>query len=136
MEQIAAAEKAAAEMAAAELKHWKMELDKMANARAQLRTAQGRVRLAAAAAADEDESLRELTQARNAARVALVRALDDALRVHDERHAEEQRRSLNAEAAALQQQQQQGECALTLAEQVWLIGPDGILWALIGSDWL
>jgi len=25
-----------------------------------------------------------------------------------------------------QQQQQQQECALTLAEQVWLIGPDGI----------
>jgi colicin import membrane protein len=113
-----AADKAAAETAAAELKHWKMELDKMANARAQLRTAQGRVRLAAAAAADEDESLRELTQARNAARVALVRALDDALRVHDERHAEEQRRSLAVEAAALQQQQ--GARKLTLAEQLRL----------------
>ena len=105
----AAAEKAAAETAAAELKHWKMELDKMTNARAQLRTAQGRVRL---------ESLRELTQARNAARVALVHALDDALRVHDERHAEEQRRSLTVEAAALQQQQ--GARKLTLAEQLRL----------------
>ena len=99
----AAAEKAAAEKAAAELKHWKMELDKMANARALLCTAQGRVRLAAVAAVDEDESLRDATQARNAARVALVRALDDSLGVHDERHAEEERRSLTMEAAALQQ---------------------------------
>ena len=57
-------------------------------------------------------------QARNAARVALVRALDDALRVHDERHAEEQRRSLSMEAAALQQQQ--GARKLTLAEQLRL----------------
>jgi serine/threonine protein kinase len=101
----AAADKAAAEKAAAELKHWEAELDKMANARALLFKEQGRVRLAAAAVVDEDESLRDATQARNAARVALVRALDDALRVHDERHAEEQRRSLTMEAAALQQQQ-------------------------------
>jgi serine/threonine protein kinase len=114
----AAAKKAAAEKAAAELKHWEAELDKMANARALLFTAQGRVRLAAAAAVDEDESLRDAAQARNAARVALVRALDDALRVHDERHAEEERRSLTMEAATLQQQQ--GARKLTLAEQLRL----------------
>ena len=114
----AAAKKAAAEKAAAELKHWEAELDKMANARALLCTAQGRVRLAAAAAVDEDESLRDAAQARNAARVALVRALDDALRVHDEHHAEEERRSLTMEAATLQQQQ--GARKLTLAEQLRL----------------
>ena len=114
----AAAEKAAAEKATAELKHWKTELNKMANARAQLCKEQARVRLAAAAAADEDESLRDATKARNAARVALVHAFDDAIRVHDEHRAEEQRRSLSMEAAALQQQQ--GARKLTLAEQVRL----------------
>jgi serine/threonine protein kinase len=114
----AAAEKAASEKVAAELKHWNAESDKLANARALLIKEQGRVRLAAAAAVDEDESLRDATQARNAARVALVHALDDALRVHDERHAEEERRSLSMEAAALQQQQ--GARKLTLAEQLRL----------------
>ena len=121
----AVVKRAVDEKAADELKHWKMELDKMANARALLCTEQARVRLMAAAAADEDESLRDAVQewrnavqARNAARVALVRALDDALRVHDERHAEEQRRSLSMEAAALQQQQ--GARKLTLAEQLRL----------------
>ena len=126
-----AVERAAAERAEDKLSHWRMELDKMANARAELCKGQERVRLLATVAANEDESLRDATKVRNEARVALVRVLEDALSAH-----EEQRRSLTAEAAALQQQQQQGECALTLAEQVWLIGPDGILWALIGSDWL
>ena len=121
----AVVKRAVDEKAADELKHWKMELDKMANARALLCTEQARVRLMAAAAADEDESLRDAVQewrnavqARNAARVALVRALDDALRVHDEHHAEEERRSLTMEAATLQQQQ--GARKLTLAEQLRL----------------
>jgi hypothetical protein len=101
-----------------------MELGKMANARAELCKAQDRVRLLAAVAANEDESLRDATKVRNEARVAFVRVLEDALSAHDE--GEKERRSLTAEAAALQQQQQQGECALTLAEQVWLMGSDGI----------
>jgi len=114
----AAAKKAAAEKAAAELKHWEAEFEKIANARALLCKEQGRVRLAAAAAVVEDESLRDATKARDAARVALVRALDDALCVHDERHAEEQRRRLTMEAATLQQQQ--GARKLTLDEQLRL----------------
>jgi len=123
-EEKAAAERAAAERAEDKVSHWRMELDKMANARAELCKAQDRVRLLAAVAATEDESLRDATKVRNEARVALVRVLEDALSAHDE--GEKERRSLTAEAAALQQQQQQGECALTLAEQVWLIGSDGL----------
>jgi len=120
-----AVERAAAERAEDKVSHWRMELDKMANARAELCKAQDRVRLLAAVAANEDESLREATKVRNEARVAFVRVLEDALSAHDE--GEKERRSLTAEAAALQQQQQQqGECALTLAEQVWLMGSDGL----------
>ena len=129
-----AAERAAAERAEDKLSHWRMEMDKMSNARAELCKAQDRVRLLAAVVTNEDESLRDATKVRDEARATLVRVLDDALSAHHK--GEVQRRSLTAEAAALQQQQQQGECALTLAEQVWLIGPDGILWALIGSDCL
>ena len=114
----AAAEKAAAEKAKAEARHWRMELDKMGNARAGLCEAQDRMRLlAAAVAANDDESLRDATKMRDEARVALVRVLEEALHVHNE--GEERRRSLTAEVAALQQKQQ-GECGLTLAEQVWL----------------
>ena len=64
--------------------------------------------------ANDDESLSDATKARDEARVDLVRVLEKALSAHDE--GEEQQRSLNAEVAALQQ----GECELTLAEQVWL----------------
>ena len=117
-----AAERAAAERAEDKLSHWRMEMDKMSNARAELCKAQDRVRLLAAVAANEDESLRDATKVRDEARGALVRVLEDALSAHDE--GEEQRRSLTTEAAALQQQQQQGECGLTLAEQVWLMGSD------------
>ena len=120
-----AAERAAAERAEDKLSHWRMEMDKMSNARAELCKAQDRVRLLAAVAAIEDESLRDATKVRDEARGALVRVLEDALSAHDE--GEEQRRSLTTEAAALQQQQQQqGECGLTLAEQVWLMGSDGL----------
>jgi hypothetical protein len=119
-----AVERAAAERAEDKVSHWRMELGKMANARAELCKAQDRVRLLAAVAANEDESLRDATEVRNEARVALVRVLEDALSAHDE--GEVERRSLTAEAAALQQQQQQGECALTLDEQVWLTGSDGL----------
>jgi hypothetical protein len=119
-----AVERAAAERAEDKVSHWRMELGKMANARAELCKAQDRMRLLAAVAANEDESLRDATKVRNEARVALVRVLEDALSAHDE--GEKERRSLTAEAAALQQQQQQGECALTLAEQVWQIGSDGL----------
>ena len=117
-----AAERAAAERAEDKLSHWRMEMDKMSNARAELCKAQDRVRLLAAVATNEDESLRDATKVRDEARGALVRVLEDALSAHDE--GEEQRRSLTTEAAALQQQQQQGECGLTLAEQVWLMGSD------------
>jgi len=116
-ELVAEAEREAAERAEAEVRHWKMELEKMANARAWLCEAQDRVRLKAAVATNDDESLCDATKARDKARVALVRVLDDALSAHDK--GEEQRRSLNEEVAALQQKQQ-GECGLTLAEQVWL----------------
>ena len=119
-----AVERAAAERAEDKVSHWRMELGKMAIARAELCKAQDRVRLLAAVAANEDESLRDATKVRNEARVAFVRVLEDALSAHDE--GEKERRSLTAEAAALQQQQQQGECALTLAEQVWLIGSEGL----------
>ena len=119
-----AAERAAAERAEDKLSHWRMEMDKMSNARAELCKAQDRVRLLAAVATNEDESLRDATKVRDEARGALVRVLEDALSAHDE--GEEQRRSLTTEAAALQQQQQQGECGLTLAEQVWLMGSDGL----------
>jgi hypothetical protein len=119
-----AVERAAAERAEDKVSHWRMELGKRANARAELCKAQDRVRLLAAVVANEDESLRDATKVRNEARVALVRVLEDALSAHDE--GEKERRSLTAEAAALQQQQQQGECALTLAEQVWLIASDCI----------
>ena len=118
------AERAAAERAEAELLRWKEELTKMANARAQLCEAQGRVRLLAAVATNEDESLRDATKVRDEARATLVRVLDDALSAHHK--GEVQRRSLTAEAAALQQQQQQGGCGLRLADQVWLMGSDGL----------
>jgi len=124
-------EKAVAERAKRELRHWKMEMDKMANARAQLCEAQDRVRRLAAGAVvktqdcvrpldaeavDEDDS--DALKERNAARVALVSALDNALEAHDKPSDEEQRRNLTAEAATLQQQQ--GERKLTLAEEVRL----------------
>ena len=120
----AVAERAAAERAEAELLRWKEELTKMANARARLCEAQGRVRLLAAVATNEDESLRDATKVRDEARATLVRVLDDTLSAHHK--GEVQRRSLTAEAAALQQQQQQGGCGLRLAEQVWLMGSDGL----------
>ena len=120
----AVAERAAADRAEAELLRWNEELTKMANARARLCEAQGRVRLLAAVVTNEDESLRDATKVRDEARGALVRVLEDALSAHDE--GEEQRRSLTAEAAALQQQQQQGGCGLRLADQVWLMGSDGL----------
>ena len=120
----AAAERAAAERAEAELLRWKEELTKMANARARLCEAQGRVRLLAAVATNEDESLRDATKVRDEARATLVRVLDETLSAHHK--GEVRRRSLTAEAAALQQQQQQGGCGLRLAEQVWLMGSDGL----------
>ena len=121
----AVAERAAAEKRAeAELLRWKEELTKMANARARLCEAQGRVRLLAAVATNEDESLRDATKVRDEARATLVRVLDDTLSAHHK--GEVQRRSLTAEAAALQQQQQQGGCGLRLADQVWLMGSDGL----------
>ena len=125
----AAAERAAAESAAAkreadELRLWEKEKDKMADARARLCEAQGRVRLLAAVATNEDESLRDATKVRDEARATLVRVLDDTLSAHHK--GEVQRRSLTAEAAALQQQQQQGGCGLRLAEQVWLMGSVGL----------
>ena len=120
----AVAERAAADRAEAELLRWNEELTKMANARARLCEAQGRVRLLAAVATNEDESLRDATKVRDEARATLVRVLDDALSAHHK--GEVQRRSLTAEAAALQQQQQQGGCGLRLADQVWLMGSDGL----------
>ena len=121
----AVAERAAAERAEAELLRWKEELTKnMANTRARLSEAQGRVRLLAAVATNEDESLRDATKVRDEARATLVRVLDDALSAHHK--GEVERWSLTAEAAALQQQQQQGGCGLKLTEQVWLMGSDGL----------
>ena len=93
--------------------NWKTALAKMDKARTQLREAQDLVRLVAMTAAVDDESLLETTKVRNEARIALVRVLDDALSMHEERCGEDQRQNKVEEAASLQQQQAERELALT-----------------------
>ena len=93
--------------------NWKTALAKMDEARTQLREAQDLVRLVAMTAAVDEESLLEATKVRNEARIALVRVLDDALSMHEERRAEDQRQNKVEEAASLQQQQAESELTLT-----------------------